>query len=57
MTLSYILVSLLIVAFFLMVVATIQTFRGKILSSSLCIMVGTIFVAIVEVIKLVGGVK
>lgn len=57
MTLLSILFSLVIAAFFLMVVATIQTFRGKILSSSLCIMVGTIFVAIVEVIKLVGGVK
>lgn len=57
MILSYILFSLVIAAVFLMVVATIQTFRGKILSSALCIMVGTIFVAIVEVIKLVGGVK
>lgn len=57
MTLSDILVLLVIAAFFLMFVAAIQTFRGKILSSSLCITGGTIFVAIVEIIELVGGVK
>lgn len=57
MTFSDIAHLLVVAAGLLMIVATIQTVRGKILSSSLCIMVGTIFVAIVEVIKLVGGVK
>ena len=57
MTLSNIAHLLVVAAGFLMIVSTIQMFRDKRFSSSLCCSVGLWFLVIAQVIHLVGGVK